>query len=70
MIILYFYTKNVFKIVKISVFYYLYSGIGYPCAKQSKETYSNTFLINQLDFEEDGKVGDLNPTGSVLSQNI
>jgi len=47
---------------------YLYSGTGYPCAEQSKERCSNKFLTNQLDFEEDGKVGDLNPTGSVLSK--
>lgn len=47
---------------------YLYSGIGYPCAEHSKERCSDKFLTNQLDFEEDGNVGDLNPTGSVFDQ--
>lgn len=45
--------------------HYLYSGTGYPCAEQSKERWSDKFLTNQLDFEEDGNVGDLNPIGSI-----
>jgi len=48
--------------------HYLYSGTGYPCAEQSKERFSDKFLTNQLDFEEDGNVGDLNPTGSGYPQ--
>lgn len=47
---------------------YLYSGTGYPCAEQSKDRCSDKDLTNQLDFEEDGNVGDLNPIGSVLPQ--
>lgn len=48
--------------------FYLYSGIGYPCAEQIKDKCSDKDLTNQLDFEEDGNVGDLNPIGSVFPQ--